>query len=243
MTSSSPCDRGRRRPSDDRLGAVGHERGPDRPAGVEGPVDRLHALDEELAALLALAPVVAERLEELELGVLAGDRGRTGQLGERRAAAAGPRGGLAQPLAERGVGDGGQRLAPLVHGLALELGGAVLGDDHVDLVARRGDDRAGLEPRDDPRAQLVADRDRRRAGTAASGPRASRAGPDTKSSWPPMPEYCTPSIVSAITWPWMSTAMAALIVTMRPVAADGLGRVHEVDGQERDLVVARASQS
>ena len=38
--------------------------------GVEGPVDRLHALDEELAALLALAPVVAQRLEQLELRVL-----------------------------------------------------------------------------------------------------------------------------------------------------------------------------
>ena len=29
-------------------------------------------------------------------------------------------------------------LAPLVHGLALQLGDAVLGDDHVDLVARGG---------------------------------------------------------------------------------------------------------
>ena len=50
----------------------------------------------------------------------------------------------------------------------------------------------------------------------------SRAGPDTKSSCPPMPEYCTALIVSAITWPWMSTDMAALIVTMarlRPIAS------------------------
>ena len=37
-----------------------------------------------------------------------------------------------------------------------------------------------------------------------------------------MPEYCTALIVSAITWPWMSTLMAALIVTMarlRPIAS------------------------
>ncbi len=50
----------------------------------------------------------------------------------------------------------------------------------------------------------------------------ARAGPDTKSSWPPMPEYWTPPMVSAITWPWMSTDMAALMVTMarlRPMAS------------------------
>ncbi len=33
------------------------------------------------------------------------------------------------------------------HRLALELGGAVLGDDDVDLVARGGDHRTGVEPR------------------------------------------------------------------------------------------------
>ena len=65
----------------------------------------------------------------------------------------------------------------------------------------------------------------------------SRAGPATKSSWPPMPEYCAASIVSAITWPWMSTDMAALIVTIDAVAGDELGRVHELDRQEGHLAV------
>ena len=54
-----------------------------------------------------------------------------------------------------------------------------------------------------------------------------RAGPDTKSSWPPMPEYCTPAIVSATTWPWMSTLSAALMVTivrLRPIASGELTR-------------------
>ena len=41
-----------------------------------------------------------------------------------------------------------------------------------------------------------------------------RAGPDTKSSWPPMPEYWRPTSVSATTWPWTSTAIAPLIVTI-----------------------------
>jgi hypothetical protein len=75
---------------------------------------------------------------------------------------AGPLGGLAEALAERGVGDRRERLAALVHRLALELGGAVLGDDDVHLVARRRDHGAGVEPRHDPGAELVADGDRGR---------------------------------------------------------------------------------
>ena len=80
---------------------------------------------------------------------------------DRRAPVRGALGGLAQPVAEVRVGDLGQRQAALVHGQPLELGGAVLGDDHVDLVARGRDHRAGLEPGHDPRAQLARERDGR----------------------------------------------------------------------------------
>ena len=48
-----------------------------------------------------------------------------------------------------------------------------------------------------------------------------------KSSWPPMPENCAPSIVSATTWPWMSIASAPLIVTilrLRAIASAELTR-------------------
>ncbi len=40
-------------------------------------------------------------------------------------------------------------------------------------------------------------------------------GPETKSSWPPIPENWSPPIVSATTWPWMSSASAPLTVTAR----------------------------
>ncbi len=43
----------------------------------------------------------------------------------------------------------------LVDGLALELGGAELGHDHVDLMARRRDHGARLEPGDDARVKLA----------------------------------------------------------------------------------------
>ena len=71
---------------------------PHRPAGRQAPVDRLHALDEELAALLALAAVVAQRLEQLERGVLALDPASTlvgrasGRGWPARRPRAGPRG-------------------------------------------------------------------------------------------------------------------------------------------------------
>ena len=47
-----------------------------------------------------------------------------------------------------------------------------------------------------------------------------------------------PPIVSATTWPWMSTAIAALMVTIVAVARDQLGRVHELDREEGDVLVA-----
>ena len=59
------------------------------------------------------------------------------------------------------MGDLGQRPALLVDGQALQLGRAVLGDDHVDLVARRRDDRAGIEVGDDPGPHLAVDLDGR----------------------------------------------------------------------------------
>ncbi len=95
----------------------------------------------------------------------------------RRAPVRGPLGGLAQLVAEVGVGDLGERQAALVDGQALELGRAVLGDDHVDLVARRRHDRAGVEEGDDPRAQLAVDRHgRRQAEQRAVLERERRAG-------------------------------------------------------------------
>ena len=45
------------------------------------------------------------------------------------------------------------------------------------------------------------------------------AGPETKSSWPPIPEYWVPLIVSAMTCPWMSIAIAPLIVTISRLRA------------------------
>ena len=136
----------------DRSGPSGTERGADRPARRERPVDGLHPLDEELAALLALAPVAEERLEDLELGALALDPRHAGGKGDRpwlaRSAAS------RNPSRKAGWAMAAERVAPLVHGLALELGGAVLGDDDVHLVPRGGDHGAGLEPGDDPRVQL-----------------------------------------------------------------------------------------
>jgi hypothetical protein len=43
--------------------------GADRPAGGQAAIDRLDALDDRLASLLSLAPVVAKRLQHLERGV------------------------------------------------------------------------------------------------------------------------------------------------------------------------------
>ena len=129
-----------------------------------------------------------------------------------RPAARGALGGGEQLVAEVGVGDRGERLAALVDGLALELGGAVLGHDHVDLVARRRDHRARLEPGHDPRAQLAVLRSYVAGKQSSERSSRSSAGPAMKSSWPPMPENCAPPIVSATTWPWMSIASAPLIV-------------------------------
>ena len=44
-------------------------------------------------------------------------------------------------------------------------------------------------------------------------------GPETKSSWPPMPENWRPFSTSATTWPWMSIASAPLIVTIARLRA------------------------
>jgi hypothetical protein len=58
------------------------------------------------------------------------------------------------------------------------------------------------------------------------------ADPDTKSSWPPMPEYCTPPMVSATTCPWMSTAMAALMVTMAWLRLMASGELTRATGRK-----------
>ena len=58
-----------------------------------------------------------------------------------------------------------------------------------------------------------------------------------KSSWPPIPENSRPPILSATTCPWRSTESAPLIVTRAPVAGDERGGVHQVDGEEPDLLV------
>ena len=102
----------------------------------------------------------------------------------------------------------------------------------------RGDDRPGVEPGDDPRRGARHRRWRSTAGRAARGRSSDSAGPAMKSSWPPMPEYWLPSIVSATTWPWMSTASAPLIVTILRLRPISVRRVDDLDRQERDLGVA-----
>src|SRR5688500_17040289 len=74
---------------------------------------------------------------------------------ERRPATRGPLRRLQQLVAKVRMRNRGEGLAALVDRLALELRGPVLGDDHVDLVARGCDHLAALEPGDDPRADLV----------------------------------------------------------------------------------------
>ena len=119
----------------------------------------------------------------------------------------------------------------LVHRLAGELGGAVLGDDHVDLMAGRGDHRSAVEPGNDPRAELavhltVEGRQSRERSSS------SRPEPAAKSSWPPIPEYWRPPIVSATTWPWTSTASAALIEIIRRLAAIRSGELTTSTGRK-----------
>lgn len=101
---------------------------------------------------------------------------RTGRGRERRARprCAARRGG--------GVGDGGESLAALVDGLAMQLGHPVLGDDGVHLVAGRGDDRpvsnhGTIRERMASPAAKVAVRHRKARASSES------AGPATKSSW------------------------------------------------------------
>ena len=74
---------------------------------------------------------------------------------DRRAALRRALGGREQLVTELRVCDCRKRLTALLDGLALQFGGAVLGDDHVDLVPRRRDHGAGAEPRHDPRLQSV----------------------------------------------------------------------------------------
>ncbi len=132
----------------------------------------------------------------------------------------------------------GERLAALVDRLSLQLGGAVLGDDHVDLVPRRRDHRAGVEPGHDSGAQLARRPSPSRAGRAARGPRARERGRRRSPRGRRSRSAGAPLIVSATTWPWMSTATAPLIVTTLRLRGDQLGVVDELDGEEGDLVVS-----
>jgi ferritin-like metal-binding protein YciE len=150
-TETAKVARARRDP---RLGAAHERRAPPRP--------RLTALDGALARLERNFPPLRRPLAKLS---------------DRRVSLRGPFGGLEQLVAVVGMGDRGQRLAALVDGQPLQLGGAVLGDDHVDLVARGGDHRAGVEPGHDPRLALAADgRGRRHAEQRAVLERERRAG-------------------------------------------------------------------
>ena len=69
--------------------------------------------------------------------------------------------------------------------------------------------------------------------------RSSSDSPDgaMKSSWPPMPEYCRPPMVSATTWPCRSTLSAPLIVIIDRLRAITSGAFTTSTGQERDVVV------
>ena len=66
----------------------------------------------------------------------------------------------------------------------------------------------------------------------------SRPETDTKSSWPPMPENCRPSSVSATTWPHRSMASAPLMVTISSLREIVSGELTMSTGQEPHLVVA-----
>ena len=125
-----------------------------------------------------------------------------------------------------------QRGGALAHGEALELDGAVLGDDHVHLVARGGDEHLRTEVRHDPAHPTRRPAPSPSGGRAGSGPRARRPDPARKSSWPPMPEC------------WRAVDGVGRHLTVEvdrhravdrhevPVAGDELGRVDDVDRQE-----------
>ena len=65
----------------------------------------------------------------------------------------------------------------------------------------------------------------------------SRPGPAAKSSAPPMPEYCVALIVSATTWPWTSTAIAALIEIIFRLAAIRSGELTTSTGRKATSVL------
>ncbi len=62
-----------------------------------------------------------------------------------------------QVVAEVGVGDVGQGGCALANRTPAQLGHAVLGDDHVELVSRSGHDRTCGEHRDDAGDELAVD--------------------------------------------------------------------------------------
>jgi hypothetical protein len=59
-------------------------------------------------------------------------------------------------VTELRVCDCRKRFTALLNGLAIHLGGTILGDDHVDLVSQGRDHRARAEEQHDPRPQSVA---------------------------------------------------------------------------------------
>ncbi len=56
---------------------------------------------------------------------------------------------------------------------------------------------------------------------------------DTKSSWPPIPEYCREPSESAATCPSRSTSSAPLIVTMSRFSAMSMGVFTASTGRNR----------
>ena len=215
---------------------IGDTHRPHRPAGGEAAVDRLHALDEELAALLALAAVVAQRLEQLEA------RRSRARSASCATSAKGERPWLARSAASRrpSRNAGWAMAASASPRWCTVLPCSSAAPYSVTMMSTwcrgRGDHRAGLEPRDDARAQLVADRD---------GGRQAQQRPVVEVEGGTGDEVLVPADARVLHRADRVGDHLALDVDAhggvdrdhRPVAADRLGRVHEVDGQERHLAV------
>ena len=134
------------------------------------------------------------------------------------------------------MGDRGQRLTPLADRPAAELGDAELGDDDVELVARRRDDRAAAATRRRCVPIAAPSTVTSTAGRGASGPRAPSPATDEEVLVPADPRVLRPPCVSARLAPQVDRE-APLIVTIGG-SGDDVGRVDDVDGEEPHLVVA-----
>ena len=92
--------------------------------------------------------------------------------------------GAVQGFAVVGMGDGDEEPGTFLEGFAIEVHGAVLGDDPLHIGAGRDDAGAGLQRGDDLGGEF------RRPGSQGDEalPPSDILAPRTKSSCPPVPE-------------------------------------------------------